>query len=359
MGNKRNERRKRARQRVRALLGLGTNASATATAPMPPEYTFSVCPHTVGRIVPLAAPEAHAWTPPVEQWPLLSQHVADAWERFGTMGGGARVAVLDTGVDETHPALRSVVSHDCTRGRVGLGDSQGHGTHVCGIVGAGGGQIFGVAPECELHSFRVFEGAATDDATITAALREIASGKHGHFDVVNLSLGAARANEEMRLLALEMSARGTLMVCAAGNDGDHTGGEKPRFGTVEYPAEFTSSICVGSADKDRRRSVYSSTGPHMHVMAPGQEVVSAWPGGNLAVLSGTSMAAPFVTGLLALMASRCRAKGWPTPDQAEALYCLAASAQDMESPGFDPFTGFGHVDVHGCMLRLDGLRDGG
>ena len=294
--------------------------------------------------------------PPLEQWPLDEQRVRELWAEFGTRGAGARVAVIDTGVDAAHPALPGVVEHDCTG--AGPGDAGGHGTHVCGIVGGRGAGLSGVAPECELHSFRVFAGETTDDATIIRGLREVASGRHGRFDVVNLSLGSARANDEMRALCLEMSARGTLLVCAAGNSGDHLATEAPRFGTIGFPAEFDSSICVGASDSAGRRSAFSSTGPELHVMAPGQDVLSAWPGDRLAVLSGTSMAAPFVTGLLALMAARCRAQGWAPPNRCEALHCMAASASDMEAAGFDAFTGYGRLFAPGAMRRLVDLKTG-
>jgi subtilisin len=280
-----------------------------------------------------------------KQWAVQQYGIRDVWAKYGVRGEGSRVAVIDTGVNVGHPDLRHVIAHDMTGH--GVADKQGHGSHCCGIVGAAeSGGVFGVAPQCDLHSFRVFDDAGyCDCAWIVRALREIMEGKHGRFDVVSMSLGSETPSEEMRMVLLEMSARGHLIVVAAGNDGSHRAAPGRLFGTIGYPAGFLSTIAVGSTDRRRERSAFSSTGNKMVLTGPGQDITNCWSGPELyATISGTSMACPFVAGCLALLVSHARVAGLPAPTTETVTYSIAASSVDIDSPGYDFNTGFGDID---------------
>jgi subtilisin family serine protease len=287
---------------------------------------------------------------PTPQWTIDMYKIRDLWARYNTRGKRARVAVLDTGHNPDHPALKHVAAHDYTGD--GPVATHGHGPHCLGIVGAVGtpGGITGVAPECELHSFRVFNNAGVCQvAWINDALRDIMSGRFGKFHVVSMSLGSEAASQEMCDLLQEMSALGHLIVVAAGNDGSHLLSPLRRFGTVGYPAAFFSTIAVGSTDSNRKRSGYSSTGNKLVVTGPGQGITSCWVGDDqYATISGTSMACPFVAGCLALLVSHAASAGLPAPTLESVLHVICASSADLEAPGYDFNTGFGDI----CPLDL-------
>lgn len=284
--------------------------------------------------------------PTVQQgaWQLDSCNIPAVWSKHGTRGRGVRVAVIDTGVDPRHPCLPTVVAHDYAGSGPLLGatDQQGHGTHVCGLIA---GATTGVAPEATVVSIKVFgpDGAAAQ-ANIIRALKDVRDGAFGAVDIINMSLGSPQPCEEMRLLLMELTARGKIVVCAAGNQGAHDAAPgAPRFGTVAYPASFSNTLAVGSVNDKNARSAFSSTGPNIAVMAPGEAVLSTWLKGGLALLSGTSMAAPFLSGCLALLLSACKARGVPPPGTDAVLFLLAATSADMMATGFDLYTGNGRV----------------
>ncbi len=258
-------------------------------------------------------------------------------------GAGVRVAILDTGVDTTHPDLTGRVA-DCAdftakgrRGRVRVGscrDDHGHGSHVAGTVLADGGAdglgIFGVAPEAELLAYKVCgsDGCWGDD--IAAAIeRAAAAGAH----VVSLSLGA---QAESALIRDAIAAHPELLfVAAAGNDG-------PTLGSIDWPGANPAVVAVGALDAALAVPSWSSRGVNdgdftieareVELAAPGVAVESTWPGGGYAVLSGTSMATPHVSGLAA--------KLWQgSADATRAM--LRSLASDVWDAGDDPATGLG------------------
>lgn len=297
-----------------------------------------------------------------DQWQLRSFEIRKCWNRWGTKGGGVRIAVLDSGVRQTHVDLRKCIkgSYDYTDDNCPMDLETDHGTHVIGIIGASdnGDVVTGVAPDSEIHSFKVFgKGKSCSSTNIQRALKDIINGKYGKFDVINLSLGSPVPDNEIRLLLLELSALGVICVAASGNDGDHTDDFAPRFGTTEFPASYNSTLCVGATDKHNKRAEFSSTGPRVHIMAPGDNILSTWNKSDhsFAACSGTSMACPFATGVVALLISYCKKNSLKTPGLDEILYCLGSSATDMESPGFNNFTGFGMINPSGTIEKYTQL----
>nr|WRJ69620.1 subtilase family protein [Oceanusvirus sp.] len=282
-------------------------------------------------------------------WHVKRFGVDDARLALDVDGSGVRVAVIDTGLCADHPDLKGrSEAHDYTG--EGAQDGEGHGTHCCGIVAS-------VAPGATVVSLKVFgkKGRAVH-ANIVRALEDIIRGKHKNIRIVNLSLGSGEPSQKMRMLLLKLNARGVAVVCAAGNEAAHDAKNAPRFGTIGWPAHFNSTFAVGSVNKKRRRSAFSSSGPKITVMAPGEKVSSSWLDGGRAVLSGTSMASPFVAGCLALMLERCSKQGIPDPDLGEMLWCFAASSSPMEKSGFDFYTGYGLVRPRQLIEEYEKLK---
>lgn len=335
-----------------------------------PECSFRVSDMVVEKIFEsvgeVGAPSASFAQsgPPASQWQLRNLGIRECWRKWGVMGEGVRVAVIDSGVRATHKDLAHCIKgdHDYTHDRCPLLEESDHGTHVCGIIAAAdnGDNVTGVAPMCEIHSFKVF-GRNKDcrNENIIRALRDIKDGKHGRFDVINMSLGSPVPENRIRLELLELSAMGVVCVCASGNSGDHDAKGAPRFGTTDYPAAYNSTLCVGATDSWNKRAGFSSTGPRVHIMAPGENILSTWHESDdaVALCSGTSMATPFVAGVVALLISYCAKHGLRRPGLDETLFCLASSATNMEKNGFDDFTGFGLVDPSGTIEKYIRLHE--
>jgi subtilisin family serine protease len=209
----------------------------------------------------------------------------------GSTGKGARVCILDSGVDGTHPLVEPLDSAVAVavgeEGEIAivpdeLGDVVGHGTACAGIVRA-------LAPECSLHSVRVLgQGATGSGDLILGGLRYAV--EQG-FDVVNLSLSTTKKRfaETLHDLADGAYFRRTVLVAAAHN-----------MPVESYPWRFSSVVSVGSHEESEPLVWYANPDPPVEFFARGIDVDVAWPGGGTMRCTGNSFAAPHVTGLCAL-----------------------------------------------------------
>lgn len=240
-----------------------------------------------------------------KQWGLEAIRVEHAWDVAS--GEGVTVAVIDTGVDCRHDDLEGacalVPEHYDARSRRWLAphevtDGLGHGTHVAGTIAAAadGRGVVGVAPRAAVMSIR-----ACSDAGQCADL-DVAAGivaAYGRASVINMSLGSpspALGTLVCDLLAKARDGYDMLPVASVGN----AGRAQPM-----YPASCPLVIGVASTDPPRgeRVSDYSQRA-RVVVSAPGRDILSTWPGGDYQYLSGTSMAAPHVSGIAALVYGR-------------------------------------------------------
>lgn len=237
-----------------------------------------------------------------------------------TTGRALTVGIIDTGVGD-HPDLAVAGGANTVQGE-NEGDwcdnGAGHGTHVAAIVagrGAAGRGVRGLAPGVRLRSYRVF-GKGAEGASNYAILKAIDRAVADGCDLLNLSLGGPDADEATRAAILDARAQGTLVICAAGNDGRgpvaYPGAEQlavavsamGRKGT--FPADSTHAAEIRAPyGKDRSEFVaaFSNIGPEIDLTAPGVAIVSAVPGGY-AAWDGTSMACPAVTGAAAARLAR-------------------------------------------------------
>ena len=214
-------------------------------------------------------------------------------------GNGVKVAILDTGIDGSHPDLdgKIVGGNDFT-GTGSYVDDNGHGTHVSGTVAAiysNNIGVYGVAPSASLYAVKVL------DSTGSGYLEWIIAGIEwaiaNEIDVINMSLGTTSDMQSLEDACNAAYEEGILIVAAAGNSGNNPGNRD----TVEYPGGYASVIAVAASDSNDARASFSSTGPDVELIAPGVSILSSIPGGGYAYYSGTSMASPHVAGVAALV----------------------------------------------------------
>jgi subtilisin family serine protease len=234
-------------------------------------------------------------------------------------GRGARVAVLDTGLDLGHPdfAGRAIQARSFLAGVETVQDGHGHGTHCVGtaagpLTPAGGRRRYGIAADAEIFVGKVLSDAGTGtDSTILAGMNwAVESG----CTVISLSLGAEvrEVSAVYEAVGRRALAAGTLVVAAAGNSADRSAGDP---GFVGVPANSPSILAVGAVDQRLGIADFSAgsspvDGGQVDLVGPGVAVYSAWPRPWLAAtLSGTSTATPHVAGIAALVAEATGATG--------------------------------------------------
>jgi subtilisin len=229
-------------------------------------------------------------------------------------GQGVKIAIVDSGCDNTHPLLQHITAGvDLTDGGQSLGwtlDQLGHGTHAAGVIAARpvrGFSMRGFAPGAEIHVFKVFPGGRFSDL-ISVLDQCIDQG----IDIVNLSLGTDEVSYLVEQKIQEARQRGIACIAAAGNSG----------GAVQYPARSPYVMAVAAVGRQSDFPIdsthaltvtrmqtgdgtfspnFTCHGPEIGVCAPGVAIISTAPGAGFDAMDGTSMAAPHVTGLAAIL----------------------------------------------------------
>jgi subtilisin len=279
-----------------------------------------------------------------------------------TGGSGVTVAVVDTGVDRSHPDLRDRVTlcRDFTGESVendSCADANGHGTHVAGTIAADGGPddrgIYGVAPSAEIQALKACE----DDGRCRAdsLARAVRAATDAGADVVALSLGG-RPEPRIQAAIDHATANGVVVVAAAGNSG-------PELGSILYPAAHPNVIAVSAVGPREEATVdpdayqvpefsargvdapfSNETDGSIELAAVGVDVLSPVPGSDYGTKTGTSMAAPHVAGLVAKILG-ASADPRSIPELRAELHERARRYDVREGeharPGYDPASGFG------------------
>jgi len=261
-----------------------------------------------------------------------------------TQGKGVVVAVLDTGVDASHPELEGRVLEGWDsmnpQGK-GTRDPNGHGTHVAGIIAAtsnNGVGVAGIAPQVSILPVRVLDSTGNGDDD-ELALGIIWAADQGA-DVLNISIGGAVPSDLLEGALDYALEKGAVVVVASGNDAMVS--NKP-----SYPGAYQQVLTVGATDSMDKRAAFSNTGSYVDISAPGSWIRSTWPGGRYQWSSGTSMATPFVAASAALLISAGKGSG------AEVASLLKSSAYDLGPAGRDDQFGEGLVNP----LRALGLPE--
>jgi len=235
-----------------------------------------------------------------------------------TKGNGAVAAVVDTGIDVNHCEFAGRIIDFKNFTKTDNKDTDGHGTHVAGIIG---GNNIGVTPEARVMALKVF-GDVNVNANIHEAFLHIlkyneTAKEEDKVIVVNCSFGGSY-DGYMHYLIRRLINSGVAVIVAAGNSGD---GKADTIEFASYPSFLYEVITTGAVDKNGQPAGYSNTHDGIDIGAPGSEIYSAWSGGGYKLLSGTSMATPHITGLYLLIAAafRMREGRYPTVAEGESI----------------------------------------
>ncbi|KJS59073.1 hypothetical protein VM95_29425 [Streptomyces rubellomurinus] len=329
-----------------ALAVLGGPLAAPARADGPGLAAAGDCPKN--------APDV-----PTVPWSLQRLLLDELWQGGRTTGSGVAVAVIDTGVDDRNPQLKDKVLAgsnllvnpetkqpiDATTAK---DDPVGHGTKVAGIIAArrvSQSGFVGLAPDAQIYSVRQNDSEGHGDvSSLVAAVNEAvavktrAPDKGGpvNVQVINISQDVRGAGDshfggyqELKAAIQHAEDAGVVVVASTGNDG--------KEGDT-YPGAFPTVLAVGASDRNNERAPFSQYGDFVKVAAPGVDMLSTVPGGGQCVDQGTSFAAPYVSGLAALL--KGAHPDW-SPAQVRAWIEQTAQRTQREP---DRFTGWGVVD---------------
>ena len=242
----------------------------------------------------------------------LSWNITQTGYGRGDLQTGKTAWIIDTGIDLTHPDLNvdTQRSQSFVSGVTSANDENGHGTHVAGIIGAknNGVGVTGVASGATLVALKVLDqlGEGKLSGIIQAVNYVRQNGKSG--DVVNLSLGGEGVSTTLDNAIRQAASAGILFAIAAGNDGKNADDFSPA--RVNYANVFT----VSAMNRNNQWASFSNYGASVDVCAYGVGITSTYKGGRYATLSGTSMAAPHVAGLLLIRGSNLPTHGFVTGD---------------------------------------------
>lgn len=252
--------------------------------------------------------------------------------------GGIRVGVVDTGVDRAHADLGSKVKA-CAQALTNFGilqsgscnDDNGHGTHTAGTIAAvtnNGVGVAGVAPNADLAICKALNVAGTGFASdIIKCINWLRT--TGGARIISMSIGSTGSTAAYDRELAAAAAAGVLLIAAAGNDGDTT---------MNYPAGHKDVVSVAATDRNDARADFSNCNADVEVAAPGVDILSTVPGGY-GTMSGTSMAAPHVSGVAAVVM-------WQKGLSASATRALLSSSSDDLGPaGKDTCFGAGRVNL--------------
>ena len=291
----------------------------------------------------------------------------DEAHRFTRGDPHVKVAVLDTGISLDHPELKEVLlpGYDFVDIIDGAGrfmgdytgaddlaaDDVGHGTHVAGIIaGLGLAMPAGVAPRCRVLPVRVLAAMKRGSQVFGAGLVDninagVKWAVDQGVDVINMSLGVQHTggglpHQEVVDYAMR---KGVTIVAASGNDGS------PK---LYYPGAFEGVIAVGAMDEGGEVAAFSTYGRQVSFVAPGTNIYSSYLARDYAFASGTSHAAPFVSGAVALLKSYARTKGRSLSD-GQVKYTLKHTADKVDGQFKHWKAGFGRLNLVDALRLLD------
>jgi subtilisin family serine protease len=379
---------------VDTALSLALGAPATTTEPSASPTAAPTDPGTGGGtavrrdysggvddpLYPEPSEDAVGGIAPQGQWGMRVIRAEQAWQQPQATGAGIRVAVLDSGLDIAHEDFQCDGKISLVPGWEDVTDTDGHGTHVAGIVGACTDNTTGVVGTAPDATILPIQALSPEDATAARLGRAIRAAADAGAHVINMSLGFSAAGlpatgSAIALVggfasdvdpAIEYAvSKGVVVVAAAGNE------SVPLCG---YPAIAEDMVCVGSTDRRDLNAWYGNfpvTPSGTALMAPGgsgqvfcdvysEKVLSTYSGDaedgcgvtpGYVGLDGTSMASPHVAGVAALVYDRLGGARSPAA-ATQVVEAMKAGAADLYTEGYDPQSGDGRVDALGAVQAV-------
>jgi subtilisin family serine protease len=276
---------------------------------------------------------------------MIVIHAEAAWRNCPVItGSGVTIAIIDTGVDLTHPDLSAnlVAGYDYVDGDNTPQDGNGHGTNVAGIAAAAlnGIGVSGVAPWAKILPVRVLDDEGSGYTSDVVAGITYAADRA---QILNLSLGSVYANSTLQnAINYAANTKGRLVVAASGNCGDAyypyngcTAQNQP-----SYPGAYSNVLAVAATDNYDAHASFSTAGSYVDVAAPGEDIYNTYMGNSYYAESGTSQAAPHVAGLAALIWAK-----YPTYTASQVWNRITSTAVDLGAAGRDDIFGAGRIDV--------------
>ncbi|NLW78084.1 MAG: S8 family serine peptidase [Ruminococcaceae bacterium] len=279
------------------------------------------------------------------QWHLKAINLLNAWD-FQRTDGAVRVAVIDTGIDLTHPDLvnniESSFAWDAVKGAKLTGDVDGfgHGTHVAGIIAAQTNNKLGVAGvsyNAKIVPINVFKsvtgGVVAYTSTIISAIDYVIAVPN--VKVMNFSLGGSVYDQLYHQAIQRATKAGIVCVAAAGNE---------NTAAKVYPSDFDECISVTALTEAGTRASYSNYNEYKDIAAPGSLILSTEKGGAYVYMSGTSMATPVVSGVVALLFAQT-----PSLNVDAVKEILYNTADDLGATGRDNYYGYGRINAYDAL----------
>jgi internalin A len=321
------------------------NGRSTESGEIPPRLSLNLI-YTTSDAWELPLSETLT-TPHHSQWHHSEMDNVRAWEL--STGEGVIVAVIDTGIDVNHPAFEGRIvapynSHFDREGIEFVGDTNGHGTHVSGIISTTGhNDVYGTAPDARIMPIKAnFPSRGAFE--MGAILRGINYAVENGADIINMSLGRPFGNgNSLEHQTIQNAVTAGVTLIAAGGNGSAS--------NSDLPAAYPEVIAVSATEQNYRFDYsYSNSGSQIAISAPGSGIFAPVIGGGYATKRGTSMAAPNVAGTAALIKS---INPDYTPEQIREA--LTSTANEAGIPGFDDFYGYGIVNSYAAILGADSL----
>ena len=269
-----------------------------------------------------------------------------AWD-MSTGSPDTIIAILDSGINPDHPefAGKLLPGYDAINDDDEPTDDHGHGTHVSGIAAAALNNeqgSAGICPQCRILPVKVLDsGNKGTWGTVAAGIYFAVD--HGA-RVINLSLGATVSSHTLEDAVAYAEAHDVIVVASSGNAASST---------PYYPAALPYVVAVGATNDLDTLWILSNTGDHIDLTAPGYRIYSTYynldANGGYTTMSGTSMASPFVTGLIGLVASFA-----PELTGSEIVDLITANADDLGDAGKDPQYGYGRINVYRTLVAANG-----
>lgn len=284
------------------------------------------------------AGETAAWT--------IARYGIDRLHAQGVKGAGAKVAVIDTGLDR-HPDLVANLDVAGSRNFVPgetIQDQNGHSTHCGGIVAAddNGSGVVGVAPDAKVVKMKGLSNAGSGFGTwLAGGIRAAADDPTVH--ILSCSFGSSGEDPQISAAVRYAIQKGKWLFAAAGNSGP---------GSVNWPGALPEVVCVGALDQNDQVARFSSANQFVDVGFGGVQILSTIPGNRYAPYDGTSMATPGVAGVAALAVGELLKAGLPIPTQAVMTEVLYSTCRDIGVPGRDNGAGYGLVQPAAFITAL-------